>query len=322
MKKFLVLGLLAVAVLFAISLSAAGNAKINLPDGLYMYDSSVQRLKDGSDRVGFGKFFVVHNKNIYSSKEAFKKFGISKLNELFGGNKKYKILLNGEVIGEKYNLRFEKDEAIDREDAVFSCNESYIAKNLKEGPAYGSGGFGHGSAVKCLAVPEEYKEVKKKVYTTIPQEEVDKIAKLAKEKLLPLLMNRKGFAKYKIKEMELYKDSLLFLDKISYRNDELYIGRYQYAFKTAKTSYWFDIIFSARKGSFHIVTTDYEEGDLVAGYMTIYGMLDVDGCGEDELVIEKEAPREDETTIWLEIHKQKPDENWIRIKVVKTRRIL
>lgn len=313
MKKFLILGVL--AVLFAISLSPAENVKINLPDGLYMYDSSIERLTDGRERVGFGKYFVVKNNSIYSSQEAVRKFGASKLNTLFTENKSYKILFGGEKIGEIYNVNID-------DEGGWNYKEELLTRNLKEGPAYGSGGFGHGSAVKCLAVPEEYKEVKKKVYTTIPQEEVDKIAKLAKEKLLPLVISRKGFAKYKITEMELYKDSLLFLDKLSYRNDELYIGRYQYAFKTAKTSYWFDIIFSARKGSFHIVTTDYEEGDLVAGYMTIYGMLDVDGCGEDELVIEKEAPREDETTIWLEIHKQKPDGNWIRIKVVKTRRIL
>jgi hypothetical protein len=316
-ELILVLGVL--AILFTTPLSAAENTKIKLPDGVYMYDSSVQRQKDGSDRVGFGKFFVAHNKKIYMSIDFVKKFGISKLNILFGGNKKYKILLGGEVIGAYFNLKFDKGI---NDDADVTCNESFLKKNIKEGPAYGSGAFGHGSAVKCLAVPEKYKEVKKKVYTTIPQEEVDKIAKLAKEKLLPLLISRKGFAKYKITEMELYKDSLLHLDKISYRNDELYIGRYQYAFKTAKNAYWFDIIFSARKDSFHIVTTDYEEGDLVAGYMTIYGMLDVDGCGEDELIIEKEAPREGETTIWLEIHKQKPDGNWTRITVSKTRRIL
>lgn len=334
MKKYLILSFLVVAVLYAIPLSAKENVKIKLPDGIYMYDSEVQRQKDGSDRVGFGKFFVVLNKNIYSSKEFVKKFGISKLNKLFGGNKKYKMLCGGEVVGTKYNLKFEKDEAVDRDNATFDCAESYIKKNFKEGPAYYWREIMYPgkltSVAKCMAVPEEYKEVKKKVYTTIPQEEVDKIAKLAKEKLLPLLINRKGFAKYKIKEMELYEENLLLLDKVSHRKGDLYLGRYTYKFKTAKTraemsginSYTFDIVFSATKDNVHIVTTDYEDGDLVASYIEIYGMLDVDGCGEDELIIEKEAPREDETTIWLEIHKQQPDGNWTRIKAVKTRRIL
>jgi len=310
MKKYLLLGVL--AMLFTTPLSAAENVKIKLPDGLYMYDSSIERLTDGRERVGFGKYFVVINNTIYSSQEAIRKFGPSKL---MIENKNYKILFGGEKIGEIHNVNI-------YDEGDWNYKEELLTQHIKEGPAYGSGGFGNGSAVKCLGVPEEYKEVKKKVYTTIPQEEVDKIAKLAKEKLLPLVISRKGFAKYKITEMELYKDSLFHLDKISYRNDELYIGRYLYAFKTAKTSYWFQIIFSVRKDNFHVVTTNYEEGDLVAGYMTIYGMLDVDGCGEDELVIEKEAPRENETTIWLEIHKQKLDGNWMLIKVVKTRRIL
>jgi hypothetical protein len=309
----LVLGVLAIVITTSLPLSTAGNEKINMSDGLYMYDSWIEHLLKGGISVRFEKCFVVKNNIIYSFQDAMKKIGVSKLNKLFADSKKYKILFGGENIGEIYNVNIEND-------GYRRYEEELYTKNIKEGPAYGSGGYG--SAVKCLAVPEKYKEVKKKVYTTIPQEEVDKIAKLAKEKLLPLLISRKGFAKYKITEMELYKDSLLHLDKISYRNDELYIGRYQYAFKTAKNAYWFDIIFSARKDSFHIVTTDYEEGDLVAGYMTIYGMLDVDGCGEDELIIEKEAPREGETTIWLEIHKQKPDGNWTRITVSKTRRIL
>jgi hypothetical protein len=304
-------------VLFAMPLFAAEKKKIKLPDGLYMYDSSIERLQDECVRVGFGKYFIVRNNTIYSSKEAIRKFGIAKLNKLFTENKKYKILSSGGKIGEIYNIIIEKyDDEMD-----WNYEEELYTKNVKEGPLYGAQG-GYGSVVRYIAVPEEYKEVQKKTFTTISQEEVDKISKLAKEKLLPLLINRKGFSKYKINEMELYKENLLFLDKISYRNDDLYIGRYQYAFKTAKTAYRFDIIFSARRDNFHVVTTDYEDGDLVAGYMKIYGMLDVDGCGADELIIEKEAPREDETTIWLEIHKQKPGGNWTLIKVVKTRRIL
>jgi hypothetical protein len=65
------------AVLFAIPLSAEENAKINLPDGLYMYDSSIERLTDERERVGFGKYFVVKNNIIYSAQEAVRKFGVS-----------------------------------------------------------------------------------------------------------------------------------------------------------------------------------------------------------------------------------------------------
>jgi hypothetical protein len=319
MKKYLLLGVLAMAVLFAIPLTAAENAKIKLPEGLYMYGSSIKKLQDGRVRVRFGKYFVVHNNNIYNSQGAIKKIGVLKLNALFTENKKYKILFGGEKIGEIYNVKIDNEED-------WNYEENLLTKDIKEGPAYYWREIMYPgkltSATKCLAVPEEYTEVKKKFYTTIPQEEVDKVEKLAKEKLLPLLINRKGFAKYKIREMELLKENLYLLDKISYRNDALYIGRYDYKFITAKKAYHFNIIFTATKDNVHIVTTDYEEGDLVAAYMETYGMLDVDGCGEDELLIEKVAPREDETTIWLEMHKQKPDGNWTLIKVIKTRRIL
>ena len=94
-------------------------------------------------------------------------------------NKNYKILFGGEQIGKIHNVTIydEKD---------WNYKEELLTKNIKEGPAYRVESIfigRYGSAVKCLAVPEEYKEVKKKVYTTIPQEEVDKIATLAKEKL-------------------------------------------------------------------------------------------------------------------------------------------
>ena len=315
MKKYLVLGVL--AVLFAISLSAEGNAKIKLPDGLYMYDSSVQRLKDGSDRVGFGKFFVVHNKNIYSSKEAFKKFGISKLNELFGGNKKYKILLNGEVIGEKYNLRFEKDEAIDREDAVFSCNESYIAKNIKEGPAYRVEGIyvGRlGSVARHLAVPETYKVLRTISFKDISKEEVDKISKLVKEKLLPLVKNRKELKKNKINEMELAAEGIDLLDKISYGSREMFIGIYWYGFKAAKRGERVQIVFSANKEDVYDITSNYNNDILSSGGVKIHGLLDFDGCGKEELIIEKEYGGLYQSFRDLEIYKQKTEGNWTLIK--------
>lgn len=341
MKKYLVIGLLIVSVLFAIPLTAAENVKIKLPDGLYMYNSEISKREDGREWVGFRTFFVVQNNIIYTSQAASKKFGVSKLNKLFTENKKYKILFGGEQIGEIYNVRIDNDED-------WNYEEELLTKDIKEGPAYYWQEIMYPgkltSATKCLAVPEEYKEVKKKFYTTIPQEEVDKVEKLAKEKLLPLLISRKGFAKYKIKEMELNKENLYLLDKISYRNDALYIGRYDYKFITAKTSparepsrasgrhnykkltaktaYHFNIIFTATKDNVHIVTTNYEEGELVAAYMETYGMLDIDGDGEDELLIEKVAPREDDITLWLEMHKQKPDGKWTIIKTIKTRREL
>jgi hypothetical protein len=56
--------------------------------------------------------------------------------------------------------------------------------------------------------------------------------------------------------------------------------------------------------------------------MSIYGMLDVDGCGADELIIEKVFDHEDYLITKLEIYKQKADGNWTRIRKIRTRRQL
>ncbi len=290
------------SVLFAIPLSAAENAKIKLPDGLYMYGSSIEKLQDGRVRVGFGKYFVVINNIIYSSKEAIRKFGVVKLNKLFTENKKYKILFGGEQIGKIYNVRIDSEED-------WGYKEELLTKNIKEGPAYGRESIKiKGSAVKCLAVPEEYKEIKKIVYTTIPQGEVDIIAKRAREKLYPMVEN-----KTKTHGWSLYEENLERLDKISDRNGELYIGVYNFAFKkpfdARQWSYWDDkMIFSAKNSNVHFITGEQDEG-----WMTICGMLDVDGDGDGELIIERTFGDEDGSTTTLEIHKQKTDGNWTLI---------
>ncbi len=57
--KCLDLGMLALVVLFATPLSAAESSKISLPDGLYLYDSWIEKLSSGSKSVRFEKYFVV-----------------------------------------------------------------------------------------------------------------------------------------------------------------------------------------------------------------------------------------------------------------------
>jgi len=321
MKKYLLAGVL--ILLFAIPLAAMQkeSVKIKLPDGVYMYDSEVRRQKDGTDRVGFEKYFVVHNNNIYGSIEAYEKFGLSKLNALFGGGKKYKILCGGEVVGTKNNLRFEKEEGADLDDAYIFSDTSYNTQDIKEGPAYWEKSIKiiiprMGSAVKCLAVPEEYKEIPKKVYTTIPQEEVDKIAKLTKEKLLPLVINRKEVKQYKIKATELHEERIDLLDKISDHKGDLYIGIYRYIFKQ-RGSYEFQIVFSAKQDKLYVITSEYDDETLCDQVVTIHGMLDFDGCGVEELFIEKICYEEDAFSLTKEIYKQKSDGNWFLIKKIK-----
>ncbi|MBN1365979.1 MAG: hypothetical protein JW976_14315 [Syntrophaceae bacterium] len=293
--------LVMVMLCFAIPLSAAEKAKIKLPDGLYMYDAPGVSIR-------FQKFFIVHNNIIYSSQDALKKFGVSKLNKLFTEKKKFKILLGGEKIGEIYNVKIGKlNNELD-----WTYEEELSAKDINQGSAYGRESISiKGSAVRCLAVPETYKEVKKKVYTTLPREEVDKIAKLAKAKLYLMVEDRT-----KTQKMSLYEDNLELLDKISDHNGELYLGIYNFSFKKPwnkrQWSYWDDkMIFSAKNHNVHFITGEQDED-----YMTICGMLDVDSDGEDELIIERSSGGLDVSTTTLEMHKQKEDGNWKMIKKI------
>jgi len=303
MKRYLMFGILTVFVFLAIPITAAENAKIKLPDGLYMYDSSIRQLQKGGIWVGFGKYLVVKNNTIYSSQGAIKKFGISKFNKLFTENKKYKILFGGEQIGEIYDVNVREKG---RKHLFFK--EDLITENIKEGPAYKVESIyinRMGSAVRAIAVPEEYKEVKKKVYTTIPQEEVDKVSKLVKEQLYPLVKNKLC----KI----LDEERLELLDKASDHNGELYIGIYRFVFKRADGHNWIycdnKMIFSIKNQNVNFITSRQD-----ADWMTICGMLDVDGDGEDELIIERTFGGEDGSTTTMEIYKQKADGNWTRIK--------
>ena len=322
MKKYLVLSVL--AVLFAVPLSAAENVKIKLPDGLYMYDSSIERLMEGGERVGFGKYFVVKNNTFYSSQEAMRKFGVSKLNELFTENKRYKILFGGEKIGEIYNVKID-------DEGDWNYKEELLPKNIKEGPMYWDQSIGIivgrlGSAVNYVAVPEGYKEVQKRTYDIISKEEVDKVSILAKEKLYHLIRNRREITKAcGIKGRELHKERIDLLDKIFNRSGELYIGIYKYGFRSPdKNRCDFQVLFSARKDNVYVITNsyDYEKTQLFGGEIKICGMLDIDGCGEEELIIEKEFGGIDGATRNLEIYKQKADGNWTQIRRFKTRRVL
>jgi hypothetical protein len=312
MKKYLSVGVL--VLLFAMPLAAAEkeSVKIKLPDGIYMYDSWIEKLSNGCISIRYEKFFFVKNNIIYSSKDALKKFGTVKINEPFLKEKKHKILLGGEKIGEIYNLRID--------DGHKKYEEKLFTKAIKEGPAYGSGGYG--SAVRYMAVPEEYKEVKKKVYATITQEEIDRVAKLAQEKLFPLVKNIEALKRCKILETELVSEKMSLLDKISVRNNEMYIGIYKYAFRSGDKALGrcdFTALFSAREDNVNAITINYEYGmaSLFEGEINICGMLDIDGCGADELIIEKQFGGEAELTINLEIYKQKADGKWSLIKKIK-----
>jgi|GEM_PF-4211387 len=303
------------------SLSAADNIKIKLPDGLYMYDSSISNREDGSKWVGFEKFFVVKNNTIYSSQDAVKKFGVSKLNRLFTEKKKYKILFGGKQIGEIYGVKID-------EDGNWNYQEELSIKNIKQGPVYRIETIyiGRlGSAAKPIAVPEKYEVVRNISFNEISKEEVERISKLAVDRLFDLIKNRKELKRFKIEDKKLDEQKIDLLDKISDFNGEMYIGIYRYIFRTAHEGVFeLQILFSKKKDNIYVITTDfdYEKNMVSEGDINICGMLDFDGCGEKELIVEKESGGPDEATTILEIYKQKADGNWIQIKKIKTRRVL
>ena len=307
------LGMLALVVLFSTSLSAAESSKISLPDGLYLYDSWIEKLSIGSKSVRFEKYFVVKSNVIYSSNESIKKFGSTKLNKLFTENKRYKILLGGNKVGEIYDVTFDTD-------GDWNYKEKLFTENIKEGPMYGRKSIylGRlGSALKCIAVPENYKGIKKK-FNTLSKKETDRIAILVKDNLFCLMKKRKEIKQYKLKYTELNEEYLELLDKTSDHRGDYYIGVYRYIFKLtqenrsivlATTVPSVEIAFSITNDTVHVITSDYESGE-----MKICGMLDVDCCGVDELIIEKDYSDLDNNFIEIEIYKQNIDGNWARIR--------
>lgn len=301
--KYLIIA--ALTLLFAMPVAAEEKVKLKLPDGLYMY----------------GKYFVVKNNTLYSAQEAINKFGVANLNKWFAENKKYKILFGGEQIGEVYDLKIENDEGID--------HEILLTKTVNEGPLYVRDKLflRLGSAIKKIGVPEAYHASPRKVHASISKEEVTTIESILKQKLFPLIKNRKELTRYKIKQESIFSEELLLLDKVTRRNGPMYIGVYHYIFEVGKGSARSSIVFTVKDEDVRVVTSKHEEHKgyvLDGGMMSINGMLDVDGCGEDELIVEKEYYHEGEAEAInvLGIYKQKGSGKWIPIQKMMTRRAL
>ena len=178
MKEKHILGMLIVSVvlLFASTLFAAEITKIKLPDGLYMYDSHTAQEKEGRMIIGFGKYIIIHNNVIFDPQHAAKRFGASNLNRLFTENKKFKVLLGSEKIGEVRNVKIDDLRVDDHE-------KSFI-KNIKQGPMYSVKDLGvRGSAARAIAVPEKYKEARTISFNAVAKDDVEKVSKLARGKL-------------------------------------------------------------------------------------------------------------------------------------------
>ena len=314
--------LVVLAVSIATPLSAAEKAKIRLPDGLYMYKSLTELDKDGRMVVGFGRYFIVHNNTIYNSQQALRKFGLAKLNKLFTEKKKFKVLFGGEKIGERHGVEIVTGDRM-AESYIKSSGPPFI-KNIKEGPTYSKDlGLVENSVARAFVVPETYKASRTVTFNAVSKDEVEKVEKLVKDKLFDLVKNRKELKQFKVKYEELSEERIKILDKITDHSGEMYMGSYGYVFRTAEgVVYEFEIVFSTRKDNVYVITSNYyyDNKTMLNGDNEICGMLDIDGCGEEELIIEKTSGGLYEYITNLEIYKQKADGNWTQvIKRIKRR---
>ena len=297
----------ALALIFAAPVAAQEKVKLNLPDGVY------QSIR--------GCAFIVKSNKIYDTPAAVKKFGIAKLNEWFAG-KKNKILYGGEVVGEIYNAKISEK----KKNRVEACQSPFGVTGYKlyvpeekipEGPLYSKGiPFSQwGSVRKTITVPDAYKESPRKIFSMISSEELAVVSKLVKEQLLAELKNKKElersdgkkFFTAELSNTDISYADVVTLEKISRRNGEMYIGFIHFIDGELAHK---RLMFSAKVDNVKLIT-----GTLGS----ISGMLDMDGCGEDELIVEKGYGSEDESFNWLEIYKQKMDGSWVQI--IKTEKI-
>ncbi len=203
-------------------------------------------------------------------------------------------------------------------DGCVIYKDKLLTNSIKEGPAYG--GQELRRAINYVAVPEEYKEIPQTLCTTIQKAEVDEITKLAKEKIFDLIKDRKEVKKYKVKHAAVFRDELELLEKVSSRKGVMYIGIYHRVYATPENTDRFDleILFSAEKDKVHFITSQYDDVTLDDGDLRLYGSLDVDGCGQEELFIEKLYPSEDGPTIYLEMYKRQSNDEWTMIRKILT----
>lgn len=286
------------ALLFTLPLSAQekSEVKLNLPDGVYQAGCS----------------FILKDNQLYMPQDAIKTFGIAKLNEWFA-EKKYKVLFAGEKVGEGFNKKIAdayKPSGINVCSNPFSTDRKkpwYLDEDkITDGALYVKDEIfrGWGSVRQQITVPDAYKDSPWKIYRSIPTEEVTVTERLAKEQLLPQLRMSKELAQSKISRDDIASAKLVTLDKVFHRNQEMYIG----ILYSGDGKLWNKkVVFSANDQSVKLITITFSD------VISIKGMIDVDGCGEKELVVTSASEFGDKTLFFLEFYKQLSDYSWQKI---------
>ena len=297
LMRFLWTSALALIISMPLAAQEKSSVKLNLPDGPYLIQG--------------GCGFIIKDNQFYTSPGAIKKFGITKLNEWFAGMK-YKNLFAGEIIEEGHFSEGFYDESnlkkVSTCDYIFSkgASKSYPLKKEKiiKGPLYAVTSFAKskGSVTNAMAVPDKYKERLQKLHKSISSTEIQVVEKLVKEQLFAQLIINAEAPKRKFRRDDVENGTLETLDKITWQDKDMYIGVFSFSFKKGG----YDVLFSVMHQKVNQITS-YDN------LMIIVGALDLDGCGEDELILEKTIPGENAFASWLEIYKRQKDGNWKKI---------
>jgi hypothetical protein len=303
----------ALTLLFTMPLMAQeqSSVKLNLPDGVY----------------GTNCAFIVKDNQFYTSPSAIKKFGVAKLNHWFAG-KKFKVLFGGEKIGEGYLSPISDDIKLNKIstcDHIFGRDDSkpryFNEEKIIKTPLYLKDSvFNNGTVMTAVTVPDAYKETPRMIYRSITPEEVATVEKLAQQQLLLELKSRKDLERAhgekldasKFNNADIIKAELVTLDKVFRHSQEMYIGTYNYLFRDGKEKKRYKVMFSTVGNAVKFITGFNEP-------VGISGMLDIDGCGEDELIIRKSIEGEDKYISWMEIYKQENNGAWV--KIIRSKRI-
>ena len=287
----MLIGVFALFFTMQVTAQEKSEVKLNLPDGPYQFKGSCD--------------FIVKDNQLYTPQEAIKKFGIPKLNEWFAG-KKYKVLFSGEKVGEGFNKKiddFYKPRRINACSNPFNIDrkkQNYLDdKKIIQGSLYG-GDSNYGSAISLITVPDAYKETTRNVYRTISREEIGAVEGQIKKQLYAELSSQREMAQYKFNVEDMMFAELRMLDKISRHGKDMYVGVVYFG----RGNLWNkSLVFSAHDMTVKFLT-------ITNKLITIKGMLDVDGCGKDELIIEKMLIGEDRCISQLETFKQYDDGSW------------
>lgn len=278
MKKGIILMLIFFIALIVNGEERQKEFKVTLPDGVYMYDSILDlEMKSHIAPISFEKVFFVIEGKIYTEQNAVKKYGAKKLNERYGGKKKYKIVLNGEKVGEITDV-------VIGEGGVDDYRVTLLKKDIKEGPGYRSDQDRR--IIKEIVVPEEYEEMKMEIIYVVNKNDLENTDKIVEQ---DLDIRNKIIKKMKYKkQIKNYKITSLSVVKINNNSEFDYIATGSLLYEYENDSEGAEIIFTIKKNEVSIVAIV----GLVSANTNFMGVIDI-GNDKKGIIIKEIAGFDD-----------------------------